>query len=439
MNDPLFIIWLSRSYPKEGVAKLYTHVSKRFTRVELIADCAANDAIKRFQELNETFELNIRFVKCVWSTLSSIESLTQQTILIVRSEVNFKEYLSQIEKLACNSILFDYNFGFGGLRPIFKERLSQRYFPVNDTLPFTVNFDHVSVKRDIDFSPFYGWRHTVSKFGSDLTDWYGFRVRDKIARFRNSAEKPKVIMITGGSAIYGYSSWVGHRATDYLEDMLIQTYHKDFICFNYAYEGHTILNEITSFILFSPIIKPDIVISFSGYNDLQCGSVIDPQFVNQAIVYQDWLEREVLGSEGPSSRNGFPRSICEDVVAAFESRVLQYKSIVEGCNTKFLHVLQPLAIDKFQLSADEQRYQRQSHEDANAPSWKMNSLDATRIGYMFDKFRTKLDTTTSFDLGILFKKFGAECSLFSDSNHFTAEGEKVVANELLGCLRAVVG
>ena len=333
--------------------------------------------------------------------------------------------------------------GYGGLRKIlYKPTDKPSFYLGNKKNAF---HEIASEANDnLSFFPYLNFSHLNSKFGEDSNHEYGFRIPDDYQNLANRSQDTRLIAFTGGSSCFGYSSFVGERFTDLLEIKLNENSSGiNYKILNFAFEGHQIINEMNTYLLFIQKLKPDIIISYTGLNDLTMGMTSDCKMQKEYdISYQYYLEemaKRISGSEKTLpcfKRHGFPVSSSSIVVSSFYERLVQFQQLVENAGTKFISVFQPIVHSKIRLSEREELLtDLHNSYQANARSAKTKNgvNNATFIKFLYEKFSLyaqKKGLESFINLHELIRNVDSNISIFNDIAHQSEEGDQVISNLL---------
>jgi hypothetical protein len=108
--------------------------------------------------------------------------------------------------------------------------------------------------------------------------------------------------------------------------------------------SYTITSEIQSYILLAYKLKPDVVISHSGWNDAIYGLLVSSEFVKTGLIYNKWQEAWIEKFYG-SSKNKFIDSQAfanphfenkKLIIENYWNQVNKYKYIVEQNQGHFI-------------------------------------------------------------------------------------------------------
>jgi hypothetical protein len=124
---------------------------------------------------------------------------------------------------------------------------------------------------------------------------------------------------------------------------------------NFGLPSSSVLQNMHSFLMFQPIVRPDIVVCLDGYNDLYNGVRGDRILLNKYYMaysgyIEPWSRRGALVEPpnkvpieynvdtGTTSQLGNPRAS----VRSYLERKRQFMTMVEGMGGRFVWALQPI-------------------------------------------------------------------------------------------------
>lgn len=195
----------------------------------------------------------------------------------------------------------------------------------------------------IRFHPFLGFTNTHHSTGSFNNDFFGFRNSNNIY-FSDRNESDFIVLMTGGSECAGYSH-LNETILEIIQKKLQATAQKKKIkILNLCMNSYTITSEIQSYILLAYKLKPDVVISHSGWNDAIYGLLVSSEFVKTGLIYNKWQEAWIEKFYG-SSKNKFIDSQAfanphfenkKLIIENYWNQVNKYKYIVEQNQGHFI-------------------------------------------------------------------------------------------------------
>ncbi len=437
IKERTFVVLPDVAYEKLYIEMTMKHIQKHFNDSEISFVCFGKNG-KGYKGLfSPLFIVDAEVLK-----LDELPLLKEGTRVILIANADGKSSMVTWSKSFNLDIYKNYLHGFGGLRkeryrpfdkPVFKLQKQNTFHKIAD-----------KTNDGMIFFPYLNFSYIYSKFGQEVNHEYGYRVSDDYQKYRHRNSKTKLIVFTGGSACYGFCSFIGERFTDFLQDLLNKnTDGYEYIVLNFAFENHQILNEIFTYILFCMELKPDIVISFSGANDLVHGMLSD-NFLQKKFAVANQIELEVMAQRITGDfnsglphlkRNGFPITNAAIVIKAFYSRLLQYRQLVQSQGSKFFSILQPTVYSKRQMSNIERELMKQHISIINSRMQNMKNaiVNPSTVRYMMDRFSDligKKDIGFIYDFHQEINKFDSNVTIFSDTIHFGPEGERCISKLL---------
>ncbi len=182
-----------------------------------------------------------------------------------------------------------------------------------------------------------------TRFFHTDNDYFGFRNPD--SRLYFAPDDGFLIVLTGGSEAAGYSHPVTIAA--YLEDDLNDSGGIDGCpvrVLNLSMNSYVLANEIQSFVHLAYALRPDVVISHSGWNDLIYGVIAPGPFKVLGLNYfgpmVDW-PNNLYGRPKPQSfRFAVHESQNDRLPEVFFAMIDKYRDIVTANGAYFLPGLQ---------------------------------------------------------------------------------------------------
>ena len=202
--------------------------------------------------------------------------------------------------------------------------------------------------------------------GMGRQDAFGHRISEDIRMLGRRPKSHIVVAVFGGSAAYGHGLIVQDTFAAKLNERLSADPHVieknlKISVVNFSQEAALVLNQTMSFTLFCHRLRPDIVISHDGWNDLANGALDDPWLVSQHdITYNVELERWGQYLQGhvdvPVMDLNHPlvQSPVHAVVRAYIARKKFFADMVLGLGGCFVAGFQPAAFSKPQVTEEEQ-------------------------------------------------------------------------------------
>jgi hypothetical protein len=262
---------------------------------------------------------------------------------------------------------------------------------------------------------------------------FGFRIPDNYQLLAKRNANHKLICIFGGSS--AYSVFVKkEKSFSYLLEKKLNQEFNDFkvSVLNFGMPSYVILNEIITYTIFAWELKPDMVISFSGYNDMQHGILTDDYLKKKFnLNYSCWLEgwayklRESQ-YEAPSQWHINKQNSIYPTIKALRERIKQFRDTVEAENTRFIYALQPHWGSKKAHSAEEILSFKSVHQ--KDPSQPL--IETLKFLYnRFKKDAVRNNVKIDIDFDKIFSNFDEKITLFGDICHFVEKGEEIIAEK----------
>ena len=245
-----------------------------------------------------------------------------------------------------------------------------------------------------------------------------------------------IIAIFGGSTAQGvnvrYDDTFGHQLEALLNAHSASG--KGYTVLNFALSGQMLTDEMLSYLFFCDRLRPDTVISLNGLNDLTNTLMSDPYLVNEwqlSYRYQDEARAAFLNSAGKNDVP--PAQICvknnpHAVIQCYLHRLEQFASFVHMRGIRFISCLQPTIYSKSAPSPQEESILSEGKQHILL----LHDIFQQKLPALMDMLKEPLASMPfeTIDFHHIFKQYGSESHLFSDSVHFNAHGEEVVAHEI---------
>ena len=328
------------------------------------------------------------------------------------------------------NIYRDIFLGYEGLMLAGGGKVTRDHFPHLNKHIF-VNHSTIGLK----YFP-YGYFVIHPAFG-EIND-FGFRLENDYTKYKYRKSNIKLIAIFGGSSAFGYLvplRWTFGKILQRKLNYYCRKYKLPikFVVLNFAQPTYLILNEIIAYILFAYDLKPDIVISHSGFNDFHDGCYNDTFIVkNYKFMYNHIAERFHNIIKGENTTDFVPyqriRTNSSLVCNAYLFRKIQFEKLVEGNNGIFIGGLQPAFFSKFKLSDMEKQYIKRFIRIYDIPDIRIH-----RWKFIYDKYvefeQKNYNFKHSLNFHKIFHKFSKNEILFGDHCHLFKKGEAVIAHE----------
>ena len=332
------------------------------------------------------------------------------------------------------------------------ELMGKAYRVMQASIPVDFDFDHyaqrhvfnrLSKKSQYGFYYYpYGYLFRYPKWGT-LNDT-GFRMTENTHEVRKKYPDHYVIAVFGGST--GFSILVPDEDcfTFVLEEQLNadnelrRRVGKPFKVVNLSHPGNMLLNQIISFTLFCENMKPDMVISHNGANDLCTAQMNDRNLVeNYQLGYVDVLEAwgrkihdavdveiDYLYAEpaDPDFRPVSPRNRPEAVICAYHTRMKQFALFAQANGAAFISGFQPWITSKRALTPREQERLHTYN-----PYYQLVYSNMPMLNDMYDKLLDEERLPYVLNLHRYFGQLGDEETHFGDVCHTLAPGDRELA------------
>ncbi|MEY4504177.1 MAG: hypothetical protein RL154_470 [Pseudomonadota bacterium] len=280
-------------------------------------------------------------------------------------------------------------------------------------------FPYGYIYRDASWGPINAFGHRIN------FDFNELKARDK---------NHVVVACFGGSTAWGWQCIETQVWTYYLEQMLNQSDNtKKYTVLNFALPGNVVLNEIMHYVNLCYGLKPEVVISLSGANDLFNGQASDEYLLEKYnITYQQNLENwSVDIHKSDINQTHFNSSIAKtmisknqplQVINAYVSRIRQFKELSKASNAKFIWAFQPMSFDKKTFSNWEADFMKSwnKHDDKEMQN-RLVQLYRALIGAIPNDLSQNF--INCHDITSQSKEW-----LYWDSVHLNANGQKLIAS-----------
>ncbi len=312
-------------------------------------------------------------------------------------------------------------------------------------------FNKLSHSSEYGFYFFpYGYLFRYPKWGT--INEMGFRCRENTCEIRERYPNHEIVAVFGGST--GFSTLVPDEQTfsSQLERMLnedralAQKIGKPFKVVNLSLPGFVVLQHALAHLLFCWDIKPQVVISHGGWNDLILGQINDRRLISKyCIAYEGVMEawgRKIHDTadveidfdhsdpDSPDFRPVRPVNKPEDVIRSYHVRTEQFRNMAEAGGARFISGFQPWVMSKRVQSAFEQEkirtyYRYYQFEYENMPilcGMYEDIIDREGLAYVVNLHRR-------------FKELDGSVTHFGDNIHTNEIGERIIAEEYCKAVR----
>lgn len=282
--------------------------------------------------------------------------------------------------------------------------------------------------------------------------FFSDKAKDKEFGFRESIDwelvqnpefrsKNKLICVFGNSQVHGGTLSDAENTFPCQLEKFLNTSAQKFKVLNCAYNGGSILEEIVLFITLFYRVKPDIVISMSGY-DFVASFQCDKSLIEKHAFFYKSYDEKVYKDSAESSyptlgEIGMLAHL--DINTVFESfffRLKQFEAMVEVNGGKFIACLQPILYAKnfiTELESDNaKKYMKLDKVSYEKEKLIVKTVDTMRRFIDFCRNR-KDNLKIQIDLNPVVENETESC--FDDWIHLNGYGNaiisKVVADKIL--------
>ena len=196
----------------------------------------------------------------------------------------------------------------------------------------------------IDFSNV----HALSRDGtvnSTSNDFFGFR-NETDFYFDNRDADDLFIVLSGGSECAGYSH-IDLTISDAIQRQLQTHTNKNVRVLNLCMNSYVLAHEIQTYVHLGYEMKPDVVISHSGWNDVIYGLLVSEEFLQTGLIYNKtqelWLEplySAVKETPPPNIFTSFNTDSSGLITQAYIKQAQKYKQIANSNGSVFMLGLQ---------------------------------------------------------------------------------------------------
>jgi len=285
---------------------------------------------------------------------------------------------------------------------------------------------------------YFPYGYTFFSPGLGPLNEFGFRISEPMEAFADRPDNHKLIAVFGGSAAWSFEclheEMFSHVLERYLNDHLESNGSGVTVSVvNFAQHGFTVLNEMITYLLHVRRLRPDLVVAHNGFNDLLYGMIAEPGLVAADFCYQINHEEIALrlvdqSGYGLTQKDVSKYSVINfptDVIGAYNRRLAEFESLVEGDGARFLVSLQPFLGSRKLLNVLEQDYvnsfrpyEGQFGEPYSSMEFAYEELIRSRL----DKRKENV-----LDLHSMFNEFSDDEVVFVDFCHTTPDGDEKIA------------
>lgn len=274
----------------------------------------------------------------------------------------------------------------------------------------------------LDYFPYF---HIHRSFGQGNTNELGFRFED-YESLKNPQDNKKLIVILGNSGANDVFCTHDEMFSTQLEKKLEKNYVDIVRVVNFSMPSALVLDEINIFNALVYNLKPDIVISHSGYNDFVHSLTNDKTLLHTYdLIYSNECEiiaNKIYNKSEFSNSPNYSKKDFEHIKNILIKKIIQFQQIVQSSGAKFIFGLQPALISKKALSSNEKNYLQRCDINLEHRHYKI-------IFELYEDIAKELqkDVHNFIDFHKIFNKFGEEKFLFFDDVHTNNECNGIIA------------
>jgi hypothetical protein len=313
------------------------------------------------------------------------------------------------------------------------QQMDSRDYAHIDAHTFTRNagksgYDH------IQFFP-YGFLFRECGVGGPL-DAFGFRHDVDPRDLMDRPPGHKLIVVLGGSAAWSYLNFHDEAFTFLLQRALQSACEEagnsqTITVLNFGQAYGVILNEIITYLLHAERLRPDLVISHDGANDVLLGLSSDPYLLMRDICspyyFEAWAQKLHDRSDvQPRIPPGQPLPVLNvprNVIRAYINRKLQLDRMVRASGARHIAALQPYARSKKSSKLEAQNLKDPRY------TWLWGET-YDKFPIVFEQLSQELagrDDIQILDLHRAIANADPEETLFQDFIHTTPSGERHIS------------
>lgn len=280
---------------------------------------------------------------------------------------------------------------------------------------------------------YYPYGHFIRQPDYKDVNEFGFRILQDYAHLANREQDHKLITIFGGSVAWSSHATTKQRFSALLEEKLLQNGQKVTVL-NFGMPAYVILNEIVTYTIFAWQLKPDVVISLSGYNDMHAGAFTDELLktkfdMNYPAAYQTWAA-ELRGKEHKEQHiwrmsHGVSAG---GIVDSFINRNKQFREMAMQNGAKFIFALQPIWNSKKSHTKQEKEFFKSLYNAE--PDQPM----LTALRFLYNRLK-KSELQIDIDFDEIFSKLDENSDVFYDICHLNNYGEQILAENFANLLQ----
>jgi len=268
---------------------------------------------------------------------------------------------------------------------------------------------------------------------------FGHRIDQDFAELEGREKNHKVIAVFGGSTVFSaccqedetfcarleqkFSNLIAEQKIDYCVTVL-----------NFGIPANLVQDQINTYILFAERFSPDLIISHSGFNDLNCGMLNDPTLIKKYRInylngVENWATYVPSSGDVPLTQSDIPGEPLKitgppkPVIDTFLFRQFQFQRLI-GERSQFLWGLEPLWFAK-NLTEEESALCRMFFD-----THKTLQPVFDRMPRLYEMLQTEIkniDPGYFINFPDKHKKFGEDLFAFSDPVHQAPDGDNFIA------------
>jgi hypothetical protein len=271
-------------------------------------------------------------------------------------------------------------------------------------------------------------------------DEFGFRNAVDRAALEKRPRDHIVIAVFGGSTVWSPCCLQPETFCSVLEGKLWEWLAangdpRKVSVLNFGVSGHTVLNELITWLLFCHRLRPEIVIAHDLFNDLANGVQTDPDLLNRhdmtyMATMEQWAQRlmgagnvSLTQASGPGTPIRIPSSP-QAVARAYLARKRQFSDMVEKSGATFVWGTQPACFAKPAAPAEAEQFAK-----IRALSPQLDPMYRA-LPQLYDMVRNAISQSKiahPVDVHGAFGRLSAEDDVFVDHAHLNPKGEAVIA------------
>ena len=270
---------------------------------------------------------------------------------------------------------------------------------------------------------------------SGPVDPFGFRIQEDYLPLASRDKDHFLIAVFGGSAAFSVYCQINEMFPARLEHKLslaLERIGQRVTVLNFGMHDNVVMQEMMTYLLFAQQLRPDVVISHSGHNDIWYGLRNYPYLVtHHNIIYQQHSEywSYLLHQEGavpeeiPAEFN-----LKQNILAAMIARHRQFQEIVEAGGGRFIWGVQPLLFDRKIPHPREIEYLEDLTKFLSADPRRRKMYN--RVASLIAELPSRVDEEGDFefvDFPSLFADAGPGRELMWDHVHANPEGDDLIA------------